>query len=228
MQIPSTYRAAAVPKRVILFVFLLGLSLAILGLVGSQLVIELNSAYSEIVERQLPSLGLIREINQGQSQNRRLIDSIPLNLAQADVVEIRKNIESMRMINSQRLDKLEQLLGTNEASALIQNLRVVRSTYNSTCDRLMDVLTDEKDRNSWELQRALMIEADVRYVDAQDLVATYCEESAAARSDNLSRRSKDLTNLFFVVAAWPLLLAIVFFTYGLISTMALFYRSKIS
>lgn len=226
MSVSIAYRAPAVPKRVILFGFLLGISLAILGLVGSWLVSNLNSAYQEIVTTQLPSLSLIREISKAQSSSRRLIESIPLNRTRDDIRTVRENIIRIRAENGKRLADLEKLLSGDTAGKLIARLHAVRVQYHRESDKFLDVLIKDPDRVVWEVQLAAMIDVDLQYVEAQNRLAEYCEQTANARSDDLTQRSRGLNRFFFVVTAWPLILAAGFFIYGLITTLALFYRSR--
>ena len=133
---------------------------------------------------------------------------------------------SVRQENGERLDKLEGLLASTEASELIERLRQVRQRYHNESDKFWALLKARPEQVEWEGQRAAMVEVDKLYVSAQDRLAEYCERSAASQSDELTRRSRLLTRFFFVVAAWPLVLAAGFFFYGLISTLALFYRSR--
>jgi hypothetical protein len=226
MSIPVTHRAPAVPKRVILFGFLLGLSLALLGLVGSHLVGSLNKNYVGIVTRQLPSLGLIRAISQAQSVSRRLIEAAPLHMEDPEINAMQAIILRVRQENGDRLDKLERLLDDPEARKLLGRLREERLSYHLGSDQFLALLKTRPERPVWESQRIAMVDVDQRYVQAQDRLAEYCEASAASRSDELTQRSRDLTRFFFIVAAWPLVLAVGFFIYGLISTLALFYRSR--
>ena len=226
MSLPVTNRPPVVPKKVILFGFLLGLSLALLGLIGSHLVGSLNENYMGIVTRQLPSLGLIREISQAHSAGRRLIETAPFRIKEAQVVELEAAILKLRHGNGERLDKLERLLNTPEASKLIGHLRSQRINYHAESDQFLQRLKNQPTREIWESQRSRMFNVDQLYVKEQDRVAEYCEQTASARSAELTRRSRNLTLFFFVVAAWPLILAVGFFLYGLISTLALFYRSR--
>ena len=226
MSVSIAYRAPAVPKRVILFGFLLGISLAILGLMGSWLVSNLNSAYHEIVTTQLPSLGLIREISKAQSSSRRLIESIPLKRSRDDINTVRDSILRIRAENGRRLTDLEKLLSGDTAGKLIVRLHEVRAQYHTESDKFLDVLMKEPDRAVWEVQLAAMINVDIQYVEAQNRLAEYCERTANSRSDDLTERSKGLNYFFFVVTAWPLILAMGFFLYGLITTLAFFYRSR--
>jgi len=226
MPIPVTHRAPAVPKRVVLFGFLLGVSLAILGLLGSYLVTRLNADYNEIVTTRLPSLSLIREINKNQSIARQAVESLMAVPAPVDIDAVWAKVVRLRQENSERIDKLDELINVDEGEHLIVNLREVRKLFHTETEAFFQVVAEGADVNQLVRQRARMTDMDIKYMDAQNRVAEYCEQSAAERSDDLTRRTNGVSRFFFVVAAWPLILAVGFFVYGLISTLSLFYRSR--
>jgi hypothetical protein len=226
MAIPSTHQRPAVPRRVILFGFFLGASLAVLGLVGSHLVDQLNDDYVKITSTQLPSLALIRDINKAQGQGRLLLQPVTDRITVDGLNEIKLAVRSIREKNTERLYRLGELLTDDKEQVLLHELRKVRMDYHVECDRFLSALASRSDEYALELQRLAMLRADAKYVEAQDMLGDYCERRATLQGAILAERSKNLNRFFFVVAAWPLVLAVSFFVFGLLSTVVMFYQRR--
>jgi len=228
MPIPVTYRPPAVPKRAVLFVCLLGVSLAILGIIGNYMVTGLSAEYKEIVTTRFPSLSLIREINKNQLAARRVVESLGPVSGPTAVDSARAKVIRLRLENTERLNSLDKLIKADEGEGarLLAQLREVRKAFHDETDAFLQEVMEGAGGDELIRQRARMTDMDTKYMDAQNRVAEYCEQSAAERSDDFARRTAKVGRFFFVVAAWPLVLAIGFFIYGLISTIELFSRSR--
>lgn len=226
MSIPVTNRPPAVPRRVVLYGLLLSVSLALLGVIGSYLVSSLNGDYQEIVSRQLPSLSVVREISQANGNGRRLVEALPQHLSDPEVAQVRARIADIRDENTLRLAKLEDLLDSETGVQLIAQLRATRKAYHNQVDKYIKALETGIEEGAQIGWRTKIESLDFEYVSAQDRLAEYCSRSASSRGEDLTRRSKQLTFFFLVIAAWPLILAVAFFLFGLISTLVLFYRAR--
>lgn len=226
MYIPVRNTPPAVPRRVAAFGILLSLSLALLGVFGSYLVARINGTYQEILARQLPSIGIVREVSQTNALGRRLIDSLSVDVATSEIERVELGLSAHRDINTLRLARLEGLLNSEEGSRLTDELLNARKVYRLEIDAFLRAIRAGMtvgDRADWNRR---ISEADAQYVVTQDRLAEYCSRSATAVAEKLSQRSAKLNGYFLIIAAWPLLLALMFFIYGLCSTLILFYRSR--
>jgi hypothetical protein len=226
MSIFITNRARAVPKGVVWFGILLSLSLAVLGLLASYLVSSLNGDYQEIVSRQLPALAIVRNISQANAVGRRLIEGLPDYLEKEQLAVVNAKMDFISSENTLRLERLQQLLDATEGRQLVQSLLERRKSYRDSTVRLLDDLgrgISQVERERW---RQMISEVDGRYVEAQDNLADYCSRTAEARGLALTDRSRKLTVLFLVIAAWPVVLAVGSFLSGLISTLVFFFRHR--
>ena len=130
----------------------------------------------------------------------------------------------MREANTLRLAKLQNLLMTQDGQAVISQLLETRLKYRREVTEFLKELKvgmTQEQRDQWTLR---LSDVDAEYVAMQDNLADYCTKSALSVNDLLSTHSKRLVLYFFLVAAWPLILAAGFFFCGLISTFVLFYR----
>ncbi len=208
-----------------IFGLLLSLSLALLGLIGNYLVGKLNASYQNIVNCQLPSITIMREISQTNAQGRRLLDSLGPSSSLAEIQDVEARLQIHRDENSARLAKLELLMNSDEGRNLTNELLDVRRAYRSEIDRYLLELKNgmsAQTRSSWA-QRMLV--ADNSYTIAQDKLVDYCMKSASAVNAELSERVGRLNSYFFLIAVWPFVLAAAFFVFGLLSTLVLFYRA---
>lgn len=224
MILPASTNPPAVPRRVVVFGLLLSLSLALLGIVGSHLVAELNGSYQEIVVRQLPSISIMRAVSQANSFGRRMLDSLSTSSSMDEINAVEERLREMRDSNTLRLAKLQGLLNSDRGQYLTEKLLSVRKRYREQVDGFVRELKEgmtAQQRAAWAERLA---NADEEYVMAQDQLADYCTTSAVAVSDVLSVRSQRLVSYFLLIAAWPLILAVAFFVYGLISTLVLFHK----
>ncbi len=226
MSIPIRNGAPAVPRRVAIFGLLLSLSLALLGIFGSHLVSQINNSYQDIVARQLPSIGIVREVSQTNAQGRRLLDSLGASASTAEIDEVEIQLRLHRDTNSVRLAKLEGLLQSEEGRQLTTELLAARKVYRAEVDTFFKEMRAGSNLEARARWTQRMAAADAHYISAQDRLADYCSRSAASVSEELSKRSARLNSYFLLIAAWPLVLVISFFIYGLCSTLILFYRSR--
>jgi uncharacterized protein YdiU (UPF0061 family) len=226
MSIPAINRPPAVPKGVVWFGILLTLSLALLGLLASYLVNSLNGDYQEIVNRQLPSLAIVRKISQTNANGRRMVESLSNSPVTVELEEVKAKLNAIREENSIRLERLRLLLDKEEGRALVEALLERRMDYRDSMDQFFKDLShgmDSEKRESWRLKISVL---DKFYAEAQDNLADYCSRTAEERGDALAHRSRKLTGLFLIVAAWPLVLAVCSFLSGLISTLVFFFRNR--
>ncbi len=226
MSIPVTNRPPAVPKGVVWFGILLTLSLALLGLLASYLVTSLNGDYQEIVNRQLPALAIVRNLSQANATGRRLVEALPNKLEENSLREVGAKLNAIREENTVRLERLQVLLVDRDGQELMAALLAKRQKYRETTLRLLDELSrgvSAEQRAEWRIR---ISEVDSQYVDAQDDLADYCSITAEKRGDALTHRSRKLTGLFLIIAAWPVVLAVGSFLSGLISTLIFFFRHR--
>jgi hypothetical protein len=226
MAIPVTNRPPAVPKGVVWFGILLTLSLALLGLLASYLVTSLNGDYQEIVSRQLPALAIVRNLSQANATGRRLVETLPNKLDENTLREIRAKLNSIREENTARLERLHVLLDDHDGQDLMAALMAKRQKYRETTLMFLEELSRGVSAEQRAVWRIRISEVDSQYVDAQDDLADYCSSTAEKRGDALTHRSRRLSELFLIIAAWPLLLAVGSFLSGLISTLVFFFRHR--
>ena len=211
------------PIRVVILLTLLSFSLFITGICGAMLVWKSHEAYQGIVSRELPTLALLRDVARVGSATRRAVNTYADTSIPAIRSERLVDFEEAVVRNNKNLESLRKYV-LKDGHILLNNLLDSRLRYVEAARGFLHdpegvaALKSEKREHLEDLYRV--------YIANQDILADYAEKQAASKSEKIISDGRTLYIIFLAVALWPLLISLLFFACGILTTAYSLFRSQ--
>ena len=128
--------------------------------------------------------------------------------------------------NQGNLKRLSAQLSGQIEQELFGEIMLTRHSYRVEAEKLLsrlDQAGSAGDLVGLNISVNLAFDA---YSNAQDRLASFLEKNCQERSDTASEKSNRTMVFFAVFAAWPILIGLVLFINGFVTTAVVFYRHR--
>ena len=225
MKMSPSSRPPAVPQRFLIFGFVLSFSFLLLGATGGVLVWQMNSSFRNLIQCDLPTIALIRDISVSHSEVRRVLDAIPTRGTQPEIDADLRQLKEVRSLNGERIEQLLALQKSNMGEESVHELMDAREAYWKAMEAYLSGIRPVPAPLRKPAPRASLEERQAAYVKLQDNVSETCLRNAETMGDKLDRETRLVSRFFVAVALWPILLAGVFVVVIILMTLFRYHRA---
>lgn len=207
------------PFRVLCLLVFLSLSLVVLGLGGFISVGSVPREMEGVFQQEFLMLGVVRDITRDSNATRRYATSA----FSAESETMRKSANTLFENSSSRNDlnfqRLQSLLDGESVPEFL-SLQESREEYRNAVRSALSLFPTP--REDIEAVDQLF----TNYQNRQDDLANWVQDRVIEKKELFERRVGRLGIFFIIVALWPLVLALLAFTYVLAHTTFLFVRAR--
>jgi len=222
----TTRTNPALPYRFLVYFSVMALSFLLMGGIGIYFVKKVDAEYSEIVDKQLPALNLMRSITKESGAGKRMLELYAGRSSSAHAEALKVKMTGSGARNQGNLKRLSAQLSGQTEQELFGEIMLTRHSYRVEAEKLLSLLDQAGSAGDLVGLNISVNLAFDAYSNAQDRLASFLEKNCQERSDAASEKSNRTMVFFAVFAAWPILMGLVLFINGFVTTAVVFYRYR--